>query len=120
MTILEMKKLYIMLCFTFHGIQEPKTSLAIVILETGHLQCNNCSLDNNNLFGFLWKKEFKKFKSYNHCIKYYKKWQVKHWYKYHNKYPSKSYHEFLKHIYFCNDMANYNKNIKQIEKQLKL
>lgn len=121
MTLTTIKKLLIMFYFMKHDIQEPKTSMAIIIYETGHISCNNnCSLQHNNLFGFRYKNKFKRFRSYNHCIKYYKDWQVKWWIPYHKKYSTKTYYDYLKWIYYCDNIDNYIINIKKIEKQLKI
>lgn len=97
-------------------VEEVSISCAIIHYETGWLSCKNCALDGANLFGFYYKKKYLKFKSYSHSIEYYQKWQNNHWGKFHKKYPNKNYYEFLKWVGYCDNMSNYVKTIKYIQR----
>ncbi len=99
-----------------HKIESPKTVLAIVILETGWMQCKDCALErNNNLFGFRTNKAFLKFSSTSESIKYMKRWQVKYYKPWKTKHPNGTYYDYLKYIRYCDNMDNYIRKIKSIE-----
>ncbi len=100
-----------------YTIQESEISCAIIAFETQRLTCKDCAfITHKNLFGFMWKGKFIKYKSYSESIKDYTKWQKKRWLSYHKKYPNKSYYNFLENIYYCNDMYIYIWNLKSILK----
>jgi hypothetical protein len=101
-------------------VEEQSITYAIIRYETAHLQCAKkniiCSLDYNNLFGFRYQNGYLKFNDYASSIKYYQRWQKRHWTKYKRKHPSKSYYDFLKYIGYCNSMNDYIKVIKKIQR----
>lgn len=78
-----------------------------VMLETGHLKCINCSLVNNNLFGFYNGKNYLKFNTWRESVKYYKVWQIKN-------YKSGDYYNFLISIGYAKD-TNYINILKRIK-----
>ncbi len=99
-----------------HKIAFPKTVLAIVIYETGWMQCKSCALDDyNNLFGFRTNKDFIKFASVTESIKYLKTWQTKYYKPWKVRHPKGTYYEYLRYIRYCDNMDNYIKTIKSIE-----
>ncbi|HWZ22069.1 MAG TPA: glucosaminidase domain-containing protein [Cytophagaceae bacterium] len=99
-----------------HKIAHAKTVLAIVIYETGWMQCKSCALDDyNNLFGFRTNKDFIKFSSITESIKYLKKWQTKYYKPWKVRHPQGTYYEYLKYIRYCDNMDNYIRTIKSIE-----
>ena len=72
------------------GIKHAEIVVNQSLLETGHYQCENCSLDHNNIFGFRYKKKYLEFNSWKESCLYYLKWQRK-------RYDGKQdYYEFLK------------------------
>lgn len=101
-------------------VEEISISCAIISYETGRMICHNsnitCSLNYNNLLGFFYKGKYLRFNNYYESILYYKKWQIKHYIPYKNKYPYKDYYSFLKDIGYCDKMDNYIKVIKYIKK----
>jgi hypothetical protein len=101
-----------------HNIAFPKTVLAIVIYETGWMQCKSCALSYNNLFGFRTNKDFLKFASKTESIKYMKKWQTRYYLPWKLSHPEGTYYEYLTYIRYCDNMDSYIKNIKQIEEWL--
>ncbi len=103
-----------------HNIESPKTVLAIVIYETGWMQCKSCALEYNNLFGFRTNKDFVKFSSTTESIKYLKKWQTRFYNPWRVKHPKGTYYDYLKYIKYCDNMESYIKNIKNIEQWLSI
>lgn len=94
------------------GIEEPVFVMAQSIQETGWLNCKNCCLRHNNLFGFYKKgNKCMKFDSEKECIKYYRKWQDKRYPKWKKKYPKGTYYDFLKHVGYAAN-PNYNKELR--------
>jgi hypothetical protein len=73
-------------------VKHPNIVIKQIILETGWLKCTNCSLDSNNIFGFWYKKAYKKFDTWQEGVLYYKTWQEK-WY------ITGDYYAFLECIY---------------------
>ena len=71
------------------GIEHPEIVLRQAIKETGWMECTECSLDHNNLFGFRWKKKYLEFDTWQESVAYYKKWQTK-WFD-----GQRSYYNFL-------------------------
>jgi hypothetical protein len=57
------------------GIEHPEIVLKQAILETHWLKCTHCSMQYNNIFGFMNKSGYLKFNSWIDCVKYYKDWQ---------------------------------------------
>lgn len=70
------------------GIQHVDIVMKQVILETGWLQCTNCSLDHNNIFGFRWKKKYLEYPDWRRSVYYMKWWQNRH-------YKGGDYYQFL-------------------------
>ena len=69
------------------NIKFPNIVMRQVVWETKWLNCTNCSLNSNNLFGFTSKNGLMTFKTWVDCIDYYKKWQTdRHVEKYDNYY----------------------------------
>lgn len=78
-------------------IAHPEIVTAQAVLETGWLDCTNCCLDNNNIFGFYYKGSYLKFDSWQESVEYYKWWQDK-------KYDGqRDYYAFLACLYKDND-----------------
>jgi len=93
----------------------PKIVLAQSILETGWYNCENCSMDQNNLFG-LWnskKKEYFYYTNWKESIGGYKRGIQ---YKYLRK-SYKNYYHFLSEIGYATD-PHYIIKIKKIGKKL--
>lgn len=97
-------------------IKHPEIVTAQAIWETGWFKCKDCSLDNNNLFGFTTGGPYLEFKSWKDCIEYYKRWQDKFYDE------TRNYYDFLKCIYktkngncikYCEDPVTYNECLKK-------
>lgn len=84
----------------------PDIALKQAILETGYLNCTDCSLDKNNLFGFRYKGEYLKFDYWQQSVQYYKWWQSK-------KYKEGDYYLFLSKFYA--EDAYYIQKLKRID-----
>ena len=96
---------------------EQEITSAIIMFETGRMNCKNCALTtHNNLTGFMWKGKYIKYNNYTESIKSYIKWQNKRYIPYKKKYPNNDYYQFLEHIYYCNNPKNYVKMLKYINK----
>ena len=96
-------------------VHYPKIVLAQSILETGWYECENCSMDNNNLFG-LWnhkKQEYFKYNTWQESIGGYKRGIQ---YKFFRK-DYKNYYEFLEAIGYAED-PQYIDKLKKIVKKL--
>ena len=96
-------------------IQCPKTVLAVAIYETGWLECDRCSYQLNNLFGFKLRKGYIRFTNISECIDYLKKWQNLYYETWRVKHPDGTYHQFMYYIRYARNMENYNRNLKSIE-----
>ena len=94
------------------GIRHPDVVMAQCIQETGWLNCKNCCLSSNNIFGF-YNRSMKcmKFSSKAECIAYYKKWQDKRYDKWKNKFPGQDYFHFLKSVGYATG-EKYNRELK--------
>lgn len=93
----------------------PKVVLAQAILETGWFECENCSLDKNNLFG-LWnskKQEYFYYTNWKESIGGYKRGVQ---YKFFRK-DYKDYYHFLSEIGYATD-PQYIIKLKKIVKKL--
>jgi flagellum-specific peptidoglycan hydrolase FlgJ len=90
----------------------PEIVLAQSILETGWFNCNNCSMDVNNLFGLYnsKKKEYFPYANWEESINGYKRGIQ---YKYSEKYDD--YYAFLVDINYAAD-PNYISKLKTIVK----
>lgn len=90
-----------------HGVQEPEIVLRQAIAETQWLQCKSCSMKFNNLFGFLTKRGYMKFRHWTASVQYYKEWQSK-------LYKGGDYYKFLKRVGYATS-PNYIRLLKQID-----
>ena len=74
------------------GIKCPDIVCNQVMLETNYLTCDSCSLDGNNLFGFIRDSiaGYLKFGTWQEAVYYYAGWQRRRGYK------DQDYYEFLK------------------------
>ena len=89
------------------GVLFPDIVLRQAIQETGWFKCNNCSLAKNNIFGFYYKKKYISYDNWQECVRYYKRWQGRH-------YKGGDYYAFLKKVGFATDPA-YVKRLKAIK-----
>ncbi|MFC4232509.1 glucosaminidase domain-containing protein [Parasediminibacterium paludis] len=91
------------------GIQHSEVVLKQAIYESGHFK-SRIFKSKNNLFGFRRTKTYMKFKSWQSCIDFYKKWQDKY---YHGE---EDYYQFLQKKNFAgNKKFNYAKQLKNIK-----
>jgi len=77
------------------------------ITETGWFKCTNCSMSRNNIFGFYYKKRYLVFDNWVECVRYYKRWQDRH-------YKSGDYYNFLKNVGFATN-PRYIEDLKAIK-----
>lgn len=105
-------------CIIDHEIQNPKSVLSIIILETGWMECRNCSYKYNNLFGFTINGEYMRFSNIYECVEYFKRWQIKYYEPWKTKHPGGTYYDFLKYIKFAPQLEQYIRHIKSIERWL--
>jgi hypothetical protein len=89
------------------GVLFPDIVLRQAIQETGWFKCDNCSLEKNNIFGFYYKKKYISYDNWQDCVRYYKRWQGRH-------YKGGDYYAFLKKVGFATDPA-YAKKLKAIK-----
>jgi len=90
-----------------YGVKHVDIVLRQSILETGWYKCKDCSLDNNNLFGFISSKGgYMKFDTWQESVKEYSVWQ-------HRFYKSGDYYAFLQRIGYAEDKTYINK-LKQL------
>ena len=90
------------------GIKYPKIVYNQSMLESANLTCTQCSLDDNNLFGFRNDSIYFKFPTWMSSIDYYHIWQ------YRRLREGEDYYNFLKRIKFAED-TNYTKRLKQFK-----
>lgn len=88
-------------------IRHPEIVLRQSILETGWYECEYCSLQHNNIFGFRYKKKYIEFNNWVEAVKYYKKWQDK-------RYKGGDYYVFLKEIGYATSKT-YISKLKSIK-----
>lgn len=94
---------YIQAC----GIQHPDVVMQQALLETGHLK-SGYLMERNNIFAFRVTKEYMRFTDWKACVKYYKRWQEKH---YTN--TKENYYSFLKRIGYSGT-HNYTDVLKRV------
>ena len=87
-------------------IKHPDIVLAQCILETGRLKCTKCSMDVNNLFGFIYKGRYLKFDTWQQSVDYMEWWQNK-------LYRGGDYYLFLERIGYAT-AKNYTRELKRI------
>lgn len=101
------------------NIKFPEIVTAQAIVETGWFKCKDCTLEDNNLFGFNSGGNYIKFSSWRKSVNYYKEWQTKY-YK-----DQKNYYNFLSCIRtggngdcmkYATDMNEYEKLLTSIIK----
>lgn len=93
----------------FKEVKYPEIVMRQIVWETHWLNCDNCSLKFNNLFGFTTKRGFMHFKNWVEGVNYYKKWQTKlHVEKYDD------YYEFLDKVGYAAG-AHYNQRLRSLE-----
>jgi len=86
-----------------YGVKHADIAVRQSVLETGWYKCTNCSLDNNNLFGFISSKGgYMKFDTWQESVKEYAVWQKRF-------YKGGDYYEFLKRIGYAEDPSYINK-----------
>jgi flagellum-specific peptidoglycan hydrolase FlgJ len=85
----------------------PEIVLRQAITETGWFKCTNCSLSRNNIFGFYYKKKYLVFDNWVECVRYYKRWQGRH-------YVNGDYYAFLKKIGYATN-PRYIEDLKAIK-----
>jgi len=90
-----------------YGVKHADIAVRQSVVETGWYKCTNCSLDNNNLFGFISSKGgYMKFKTWQESVKEYAVWQRRF-------YKGGDYHVFLKRIGYAED-PNYIYKLKTV------
>jgi len=80
-------------------IKEPEIVFNQAMLETGHLNCSDCSLSKNNLWGFA-DESYLVFEDWRQCVAYYYGWQKR-------KYGGGDYYEFLRKRWGCENPEGY-------------
>jgi hypothetical protein len=98
-----------------YQIDDPVTVLATAIFETGWLECRDCSMSMNNLFGFRLDSGYVQFSNYSSCIAYMKNWQKAFYLPWKEKHPDLSYYDFMVHVNYAQNMPEYLKNVKALE-----
>lgn len=88
------------------GVKFPDIVLRQAIQETGWFKCKKCSLGENNIFGFYYKKKYIAYDNWQDCVRYYKRWQDRH-------YKGGDYYAFLKKVGFATD-PSYAKKLKAL------
>jgi hypothetical protein len=105
-------------CIRDCRIQNPKTILAIAVLETGWMECHHCSYQFNNLFGFRGDGEYMRFSSIYECIEYFKRWEAKYYLPWKARHPQGNYYDFIRHMKFAPHADRYIQNVRSIERWL--
>ena len=103
-----------------YQITNPETVLATAIVETGWLECKDCSLTMNNLFGFRLDSGYIGFASYSDCLAYMKKWQQAFYIPWKAKHPDANYYDFLVYVNYAENMPDYIKSIQSLERWILL
>ena len=93
------------------GIKHANIVVSQSVLETGNYQCTKCSLDQNNIFGFIYKGQYLKFDNWQKSCDYYLRWQTKH-------YEDQDYYSFLNCLWKHKDgrCARYATDLKYTDK----
>ena len=99
-----------------YEIENPQTVLATAIVETGWMECKDCSLEMNNLFGFRLTKGYVQFRNISECLAYMKNWQAAFYRPWKAKHPHSSYYEFLNYVKYAANMPDYIKYVKNMER----
>ncbi len=88
-------------------VKHPEIVLRQSILETGWYECEYCSLEGNNIFGFRYKKKYIQFDNWVEGVAYYKKWQDK-------RYKGGDYYNFLREVGYATSKT-YISKLKSIK-----
>ncbi len=89
------------------NVKHPEIVLKQSILETGWYDCDYCSLEGNNIFGFRYKKKYIQFENWTEGVAYYKKWQDK-------RYKGGDYYNFLREVGYATSKT-YISKLKSIK-----
>ena len=89
------------------GVQHADIVLRQAITETGWFKCTKCSLTRNNIFGFYYKKRYLEFDNWVECVRYYKRWQDRH-------YKGGDYYAFLKKVGYATN-PRYIQDLKSLK-----
>lgn len=90
-----------------YGVNHVDIVLRQSILETGWYKCTDCSLDHNNLFGFISSKGgYMKFDTWQDSVKEYYHWQRRF-------FKGGDYFTFLKRIGYATEPTYINR-LKQL------
>ncbi len=89
------------------GVQHADIVLRQAITETGWFKCTGCSLSRNNIFGFYYKKKYLVFDNWLECVRYYKRWQDRH-------YKGGDYYAFLKRVGYATN-PRYIQDLKSLK-----
>lgn len=91
------------------GVKQPKIVFSQMMLESGYLNCKNCSWECcNNPFGFFYKGKYVEFCTLYEAIEYYHTWQSR-------LFKGGDYYQFLKRIGYATD-PNYIERLKEVYK----
>ena len=99
-----------------YQIENPEIVLASAIIETGWMECADCSLGMNNLFGFRLDNGYIGFSNYSQCLVYMKKWQQAFYAPWKLKHANQNYYDFLTYVNYAQNMPDYIKNLKTLER----
>jgi hypothetical protein len=86
-------------------IKQPEIVFRQAMWETGNLECVNCSMDRNNLFGFRDDKGYLDFVTWQSSVYYYSRWQ--------KKYKKGNYYHFLEKIGYAED-SSYTAKLQSV------
>jgi hypothetical protein len=88
------------------GVEHPEIVTAQAVVETGWFTCTNCSLDFNNLFGFVVGGDYLRFDTWQESCDYYQVWQQ-------NRYVGGDYYEFLRVVGYAVDSL-YEEKVRNV------
>ena len=87
-------------------VKHADVVLQQAIVETGWFKCTHCSLSRNNIFGFYYKKKYLVFTDWVDCVRYYKRWQDRH-------FKGGDYYKFLEDVGYATN-PRYVSDLKKI------
>ena len=87
-------------------VKHADVVLQQAIVETGWFKCTHCSLSRNNIFGFYYKKKYLVFSDWVDCVRYYKRWQDRH-------FKGGDYYKFLEDVGYATN-PKYVSDLKKI------
>lgn len=95
-----------------YGIKHPDIVYNQLLLESGRLECTDCSWECcNNPFGFLWKGKYLEFDNLEHAVEYYAWWQSELYTD-----PNENYYDFLTRVGYAK-AKNYISTLKKFENE---